>query len=103
MSTVDTTARVLSGVPVADAVLADVAVRAVALTERGVTPALATILVGDDDASAGYIRLKQRQAATLGFASPHVHLPATASQADLHAAIDEFNADPAVHLSLIHI
>jgi methylenetetrahydrofolate dehydrogenase (NADP+)/methenyltetrahydrofolate cyclohydrolase len=101
MSTVDTTARVLSGVPVADAVFADVALRGAALAQRGVTPALATILVGDDDASAGYIRLKQRQAAGLGFASPHVHLPATASQAELHAAIDAFNDDPSVHALLV--
>jgi methylenetetrahydrofolate dehydrogenase (NADP+)/methenyltetrahydrofolate cyclohydrolase len=62
---------------------------------------LATILVGDDDASAGYIRIKQRQAADVGFVSPHIHLPASASQADLYAAIDEFNADPAVHGLLV--
>jgi methylenetetrahydrofolate dehydrogenase (NADP+)/methenyltetrahydrofolate cyclohydrolase len=72
-----------------------------ALRERGVTPSLATILVGDDDASAGYIRIKQRQAADLGFASPHEHLPATATQADLHRAIARFNADPAVHGLLV--
>jgi methylenetetrahydrofolate dehydrogenase (NADP+)/methenyltetrahydrofolate cyclohydrolase len=101
MSTVDTSARILAGTPVAEAILADVALRVKALRGRGVTPALATILVGDDDASAGYIRLKQRQAADVGFVSPHIHLPASASQADLHAAIDEFNADPAVHGLLV--
>ena len=67
----------------------------------GVRPSLATILVGDDDASAGYIRIKQRQAAELGFASPHRHLPADATQDELHAVIAEFNADPAVHGVLI--
>jgi methylenetetrahydrofolate dehydrogenase (NADP+)/methenyltetrahydrofolate cyclohydrolase len=66
-----------------------------------VTPTLATILVGDDDASAGYIRIKQKQAGELGFVSPHVHLPAGATQADLHAAIAGFNNDPAVHALLI--
>src|SRR5262249_61124667 len=71
------------------------------LRGRGITPSLATILVGDDDASAGYIRIKQRQAAALGFASPHRHLPATATQSDLHTAIDAFNADPDVHALLI--
>jgi methylenetetrahydrofolate dehydrogenase (NADP+)/methenyltetrahydrofolate cyclohydrolase len=95
------TARMLPGKPVAEAVLADVTQRAAKLREQGVTPALATILVGDDDASAGYIRIKQKQAGELGFASPHTHLPATASQADLHAAIAEFNNDPAVHGLLI--
>src|SRR6185295_12927642 len=91
------TARMLAGKPVADAVLADVAERAEALRARGVNPSLATILVGDDDASAGYIRIKQRQAAELGFDSPHVHLGADAGQDDLLRAIDELNADPAVH------
>jgi methylenetetrahydrofolate dehydrogenase (NADP+)/methenyltetrahydrofolate cyclohydrolase len=94
-------ARMLPGGPVADAVLADVARRAAALRERGVVPALATILVGDDDASAGYIRIKQKQAAELGFASPHRHLPATATQADLHRAVAVFNSDRAVHGLLI--
>jgi methylenetetrahydrofolate dehydrogenase (NADP+)/methenyltetrahydrofolate cyclohydrolase len=95
------TAVDLAGKPVAEAVLADVARRAAALRERGVQPTLATILVGDDDASAGYIRIKQRQAAELGFASPHEHLPATATQADLRRAIARLNEDPAVHALLI--
>ncbi|MFC7276136.1 bifunctional 5,10-methylenetetrahydrofolate dehydrogenase/5,10-methenyltetrahydrofolate cyclohydrolase [Paractinoplanes rhizophilus] len=94
-------ARLLPGAPVAEAVLADVTVRAAKLRERGVVPSLATILVGDDDASAGYIRIKQRQAAELGFASPHRHLPADATQPDLLRVIDEFNADRAVHGVLI--
>jgi methylenetetrahydrofolate dehydrogenase (NADP+)/methenyltetrahydrofolate cyclohydrolase len=95
------TARLLPGKPVAERVLADVTARASALRERGITPSLATILVGDDDASAGYIRIKQKQAGELGFVSPHVHLPAGATQADLHAAIAGFNNDPAVHALLI--
>lgn len=94
-------ARLLPGAPVAAAVLADVTTRATALRERGIVPSLATILVGDDDASAGYIRIKQRQAAELGFASPHRHLPADATQADLLQVIDEFNADKDVHGVLI--
>ena len=71
------------------------------MRSRGIVPSLATILVGDDDASAGYIRIKQRQAAELGFASPHEHLPADTTQDDLHAVIDRFNADPEVHGLLI--
>lgn len=94
-------ARLLPGGPVAESILADVATRVAALTGRGITPSLATVLVGDDDASAGYIRIKQRQAAELGFASPHEHLPASATQADLHAVITAFNEDPAVHGLLV--
>jgi len=96
-----TTAKLLAGKPVAERVLADVSARADALRARGVTPSLATILVGDDDASAGYIRIKQRQAADLGFTSPHIHLPADASQADLLAAVGEFNDDKTVHGLLV--
>jgi methylenetetrahydrofolate dehydrogenase (NADP+) / methenyltetrahydrofolate cyclohydrolase len=95
------TARLLPGAPVAEAVLADVADRVSRLREHGVTPSLATILVGDDDASAGYIRIKQRQAADLGFESPHVHLSGDSKQDDLLAVIADFNADPAVHGVLI--
>jgi len=96
-----TTARLLAGKPVAERVLADVSARADKLRANGVTPSLATILVGDDDASAGYIRIKQRQAGELGFTSPHIHLPADASQADLLAAVTEFNNDKSVHGLLV--
>ncbi|GAA1547402.1 bifunctional methylenetetrahydrofolate dehydrogenase/methenyltetrahydrofolate cyclohydrolase [Dactylosporangium maewongense] len=96
-----TTAVLLPGAPVAEKILADVATRVAALRAQGVVPSLATILVGDDDASAGYIRIKQRQAAELGFESPHEHLPADTTQEALHAVIDRFNADPDVHGLLI--
>ncbi len=95
------TARLLPGKPVAESVLADVSTRVAALRGRGVVPTLATVLVGDDDASAGYIRIKQRQAADLGFESPHTHLPADAGQDDLHAVIRGYNDDPAVHGLLV--
>lgn len=101
MSAPTTTARLLPGKPVAEAVLADVATRATALRTRGITPALATLLVGDDDASAGYIRIKQQQAADLGFVSPHEHLPAGATQADVEAVIKAWSDDPAVHGMLV--
>ncbi|MDW5327587.1 bifunctional 5,10-methylenetetrahydrofolate dehydrogenase/5,10-methenyltetrahydrofolate cyclohydrolase [Plantactinospora sp. KLBMP9567] len=95
------TARLLPGGPVAEAVLAEVTARVTALRRAGVVPSLATILVGDDSASAGYIRMKQRRATDLGFASPHTHLPGTAGQADLVRAIREFNEDPQVHAILV--
>ncbi|MGX7676671.1 bifunctional 5,10-methylenetetrahydrofolate dehydrogenase/5,10-methenyltetrahydrofolate cyclohydrolase [Plantactinospora sp. DSM 117369] len=95
------TARLLPGGPVAEAVFAEVTARVAALRRAGVVPSLATILVGDDSASAGYIRMKQQRAADLGFASPHVHLPGTAGQVDLVRAIHEFNEDPGVHAILV--
>lgn len=95
------TARLLPGTPVAEKIFADVTARVAALRARGIAPSLATILVGDDDASAGYIRIKQKQAAELGFDSPHTHLPADATQADLEAVVTGYNADPAVHGMLV--
>jgi methylenetetrahydrofolate dehydrogenase (NADP+)/methenyltetrahydrofolate cyclohydrolase len=95
------TARMMPGGPVADAVLADVALRVAVLRDGGRTPGLGTILVGDDDASAGYIRMKQAKAAELQMFSPHVHLPAEATQRDVIAAIRQFNDDPAVHAMLV--
>ena len=91
------TAQLLPGGPVADAVLADVAERAAKLRENGVTPSLATMLVGDDDASAGYIRMKQAKAAELGFESPHTHLPDDATQDEVEGAIRAYSEDPSVH------
>ncbi len=95
------TARLLPGKPVADAVLAEVRVRVEKLRDRGITPSLATMLVGDDDASAGYIRLKQRTATELGFASPHTHLPSDASQSQVEDEIRRYGDDPSVHALLV--
>jgi methylenetetrahydrofolate dehydrogenase (NADP+)/methenyltetrahydrofolate cyclohydrolase len=94
-------ARLLPGKPVAEAVQADVKLRVDKLRERGVTPSLATMLVGDDDASAGYIRLKQRTAAELGFESPHTHLPADATQQEVEEEIRRYCEDPSVHALLV--
>src|SRR3954467_11558837 len=81
----------LPGAPVADAVYADLMPRIVSLVKAGHTPGLGTLLVGDDSASAGYIRMKQEKAAELGFTSPHIHLPQDATQADVLAAVKEMN------------
>jgi methylenetetrahydrofolate dehydrogenase (NADP+)/methenyltetrahydrofolate cyclohydrolase len=94
-------ATMMPGAPVADAVFETLKPRIDALVERGWTPGLGTILVGDESASVGYIRIKQEKAAELGCASPHIHLGQDATQADLVAAIHEFNADPAVDAMLV--
>lgn len=96
-----TNARMLPGKPVADAVIAALGPRIARLTDAGHRPGLATILVGDDSASAGYIRMKQERATELGMTSPHIHLPADATQADLEAAIEQFNTAADVHGILV--
>jgi methylenetetrahydrofolate dehydrogenase (NADP+)/methenyltetrahydrofolate cyclohydrolase len=81
---------------VAAAVRAEVAERAAALAQRGVTPGLGTLLVGDDGPSARYVAMKQQDCAAVGIASHHVQLPADASQSDVLDVVARFNADPAV-------
>ncbi len=91
----------MPGAPVADAVYADLTPRIAALRAAGHNPGLGTILVGSDSASAGYIRMKQERAAALGFEGRHVGLPDDAGQADLVAAIRDFNDDDGVDAVLI--
>ena len=91
----------MPGTPVAEAVFADLAPRIDALRAAGHNPGLGTILVGSDSASEGYIRIKQERAAALGFGGRHVQLPDDAAQADLVAAIRDFNDDDAVDAVLI--
>jgi methylenetetrahydrofolate dehydrogenase (NADP+)/methenyltetrahydrofolate cyclohydrolase len=91
----------MPGAPVAEATFAAIEPRIKLLVDRGLTPGLATILVGDDGASAGYIRMKQEKAVEVGLTAPHVHLPENATQADLLAAIHAFNNDPAVDAMLV--
>ena len=94
-------AVIMAGAPVVDAVTEAVRDRVAALAAEGVTVGLGTILVGDDPASAGYIRKKHEASGATGVRSFDVHLPATASQADLLAAVQAFNDDPAVDAFLI--
>jgi|TARA_Y100000294_G_C8520337_1_gene322614 methylenetetrahydrofolate dehydrogenase (NADP+)/methenyltetrahydrofolate cyclohydrolase len=91
------TAQLLAGGPVAEAVLDDVRNRVEALAARGVTPGLGTILVGDDGASAGYVRKKHETCESVGFASQHISVEASASPTALDEAVAAFNEDPSVH------
>jgi methylenetetrahydrofolate dehydrogenase (NADP+)/methenyltetrahydrofolate cyclohydrolase len=91
------TAQLLSGAPVAEATLARVRERAVLLAARGIQPALAMILVGDDPDSVGYVLKKHEASVKAGISAFDVRLPSTATQAELGAAIAELNANPLVH------
>ena len=85
----------------AEAVLADVAERAAKVAAGGRPAGLGTLLVGDDSASAGYIRMKQEKAVELGMHSAHIHLPSSATQADVEAVVRQWNADPAIDAMLL--
>ena len=70
-------------------------------TEHGLTPGLAVVLVGDDPASAIYVRNKGEQTAAAGMLSVTRRLPAEASQDEVLALVRELNADPAIHGVLV--
>jgi methylenetetrahydrofolate dehydrogenase (NADP+)/methenyltetrahydrofolate cyclohydrolase len=89
-------ALTLDGVATAAAVKGELAGRIAALRERGVVPGLGTLLVGEDPGSRSYVAGKHRDCAEVGIESIRVDLPATATQADVEAAIAELNANPAV-------
>ena len=90
------TATVLDGKATAAAVKADLAVRVAALGERGITPGLATVLVGDDPGSHAYVGGKHRDCAEVGIASIRVDMPATATQTEVEEQVRRLNDDPAV-------
>jgi methylenetetrahydrofolate dehydrogenase (NADP+)/methenyltetrahydrofolate cyclohydrolase len=90
------TAIRLDGVATAATIKGELASRIAALRERGIVPGLGTLLVGDDPGSVSYVAGKHRDCAEVGIESVRVDLPATASEADVRAAIAELNANPAV-------
>ncbi len=97
------TATLLDGNAFLEHVKDDLRARVGALGERGITPGLGTILVGDDPNSAAYIRGKRTDSADVGIVSRHVELPASATQADVLAAIDDFNTDPGVDAFIVQL
>lgn len=94
-------AQLLAGGPVADAVLDDVRTRVAALAAQGKGVGLGTILVGDDEASAGYVRKKHEMCDELGVVSHHIGIDADEDPSTLFDAVDRFNADPDVDAYLI--
>jgi methylenetetrahydrofolate dehydrogenase (NADP+)/methenyltetrahydrofolate cyclohydrolase len=88
------TARILDGTATLRAIKAELADRVAALKERGVTPGLGTVLVGNDPGSHWYVGAKHKDCASIGITSIRRDLPAEATQAEVEAVIDELNADP---------
>jgi methylenetetrahydrofolate dehydrogenase (NADP+)/methenyltetrahydrofolate cyclohydrolase len=88
------TATILDGKATRDEIFVDLTARVARLREQGITPGLATVLVGDDPGSAAYVRGKHNDCAKVGITSIRRDLPADITQSDLEAVIDELNANP---------
>jgi methylenetetrahydrofolate dehydrogenase (NADP+)/methenyltetrahydrofolate cyclohydrolase len=87
-------AQILDGKATAATIRAELTERVAGLKVRGVTPGLATVLVGDDAGSRSYVAGKHRDSADIGITSIRKELPGSATQADVEALVRELNADP---------
>ncbi|NLJ62226.1 MAG: bifunctional methylenetetrahydrofolate dehydrogenase/methenyltetrahydrofolate cyclohydrolase FolD [Alcaligenaceae bacterium] len=96
-------ARPIDGKALAQRVRAEVAQRVEKLKTQGITPGLTVVLVGEDPASQVYVRNKALACEKAGMKSDVIRLPATTSQAELLALIDQLNQDPTVHGILVQL
>jgi methylenetetrahydrofolate dehydrogenase (NADP+)/methenyltetrahydrofolate cyclohydrolase len=94
---------IIDGKQVAARVRSEVAVGVKELVRAGRIPGLTVVRVGDDPASAIYVRGKRKACEEVGIHSVEHHLPATTSQAELMSLVHRLNADPSVHGILVQL
>ena len=92
--TAQTVGQILDGTATLKTIKAELAERVASSKERGVVPGLGTVLVGDDPGSHWYVGAKHKDCAEIGINSLRRDLPASATQEEVEAVIDELNADP---------
>ena len=96
-------AEKLDGRAAAAEIKTELRARVDALKARGITPGIATVLVGADPASQLYVGMKHRESEAIGMNSIQRELPADATQAEVEALIDELNADPSCHGYIVQL
>src|ERR671922_83776 len=97
------TATRLDGAATARAIREELRARVQDLSARGVRPGLGVLLVGDNPASAVYVRSKTRACDELGLYHETAHLPATVPTADVLARVDDYNRRPEIHGILVQL
>jgi methylenetetrahydrofolate dehydrogenase (NADP+) / methenyltetrahydrofolate cyclohydrolase len=97
------TARILDGKAIAAQIRSEVADRVRHLQERGITPGLAAVLVGDDQASRIYVGQKHKACADVGIRSEQIDLPAYVTEHELLATIRRLNRDPEIHGTIVQL
>ncbi len=97
------TGQRIDGVAVANSVKDRIRAAIVELKNEGVEPCLATVLVGDDEASASYVTSKQKDCAEIGIATKDHRLPQSFTQKELDSLIDLLNNDKTVHGILVQL
>jgi methylenetetrahydrofolate dehydrogenase (NADP+)/methenyltetrahydrofolate cyclohydrolase len=96
-------ARVLDGTAIARTIREEVAAEVARVTRHGRKPGLAAVLVGEDPASAVYVRSKGKACEEAGMHSVTIRLAAETSEAELLATVDRLNEDPAIHGILVQL
>ena len=97
------TAQLIDGNAISQTLRADVAQRAAALKAKGITPGLAVVLVGDNQASQVYVRNKVKSCQDNGLHSVLEKYDATMTEADLLARVEALNQDPSIHGILVQL
>jgi methylenetetrahydrofolate dehydrogenase (NADP+)/methenyltetrahydrofolate cyclohydrolase len=95
------TATIIDGTAIAQQVRAEVATRVARLAERGITPGFVDVLIGEEPASAMYVRMKYKAAQDAGMLAFDRFLPAAASREEALQIIDDLDGDPSVHGVLV--
>jgi methylenetetrahydrofolate dehydrogenase (NADP+)/methenyltetrahydrofolate cyclohydrolase len=96
-------ARILDGAALARTIRAEVAAEVARLSGNGSRPGLAAVLVGEDPASAVYVRSKGKATEEAGMYSETIRQPATISEEELLGIVDRLNADPRIHGILVQL
>ncbi len=98
------TATIIDGTAIAETIRGEITEDASRFKEQyGYPPGLGVVLVGDDPASAQYVRMKRRACERAGITSVAKLLPAASTQAEVEAAVQQLNDDPAVHGILVQL
>ena len=94
---------IIDGKAIAAKMRAEMAAEISTLKKKGITPGLATVLVGEDPASEVYVRMKGNACKELGMHSEKHTLPAETTEAELLALVERLNSDPAIHGILVQL
>ena len=96
-------AYIIDGKAISNDIIAEVKVRADALSAKGITPCLAVIMAGDNPASEIYVRNKRRACKRAGIESRYVKFDADVTEKEILDAIDGLNKDDGVHAILVQL
>jgi len=96
-------AKLIDGTAIGQTIRGELAAEIATLTAQGVTPGLAAVLVGENPASATYVRMKGKACDEAGLYHETFNQPKEMSEADLLALVDRLNADPKIHGILVQL